>query len=214
MILTIANIKGGVGKTTLATNIAIARALDGRDVLLVDADEQGSAADFTQLRTEKAGGAGYAAMRLKGREVRTEIAKLRAKFGDIIVDVGGRDNEGLRAALTIADKALIPVQPSSFDVWSFDRIAALVNEAKVLNPSLEAFAMLNAADAQGQDNREAREALQDIDGVKMLDGTIVRRKSFRNAAAQGRGVLDMIPKDAKAIEELTAIVSALFKTSE
>ena len=50
MILTVGNVKGGVGKTTLAVNIAIARALAGRDVLLVDGDEQGTAAAFTDLR--------------------------------------------------------------------------------------------------------------------------------------------------------------------
>jgi chromosome partitioning protein len=214
MILAVANIKGGVGKTTLAVNLTIARALSGRDVLLVDADEQGSAADFTQLRTEQTGSAGYTAMRLKGREVRSEIGKLQGKFDDIIIDVGGRDNEGLRAALTVANKVLIPVQPSSFDVWSFDRITALVSEAKIINPALRAIAILNAADSQGQDNIEAQDALKEVEGIETLSEVIVRRKAFRNAAAQGRSVLDMSPKDPKAVEEVAALVETLFKISE
>ena len=62
MILTVGNVKGGVGKTTLAVNIAITRALAGRDVLLVDGDEQGTAAAFTDLRAGVLGAAGYTAV--------------------------------------------------------------------------------------------------------------------------------------------------------
>jgi chromosome partitioning protein len=53
MIIVLAQTKGGVGKSTLAINLAIARAQKGADVLLVDADEQGTATDFTALRTER-----------------------------------------------------------------------------------------------------------------------------------------------------------------
>jgi chromosome partitioning protein len=73
-------------------------------------------------------------MRLRGREVRSEVEKLAGKFDDTVVDVGGRDNEGLRAALTVADAVLIPLTPSSFDVWALDRIVSLVGEAKAVNP--------------------------------------------------------------------------------
>ena len=66
MILVVGNTKGGVGKTTLAVNLAIARALAGRDVLLVDGDEQGTAIGFTELRTEQLGRPGYTAVSLHG----------------------------------------------------------------------------------------------------------------------------------------------------
>jgi chromosome partitioning protein len=213
VILAIVNTKGGVGKTTLAVNIAISRAIAGRDVLLVDGDEQGTAADFTQLRAEKANGAaGYTAMRLRGREVRSEVIKLKSKFEDIVIDVGGRDTEALRAALTTADSVLVPVRPSSFDVWALDQIVGLVNEARGINETLCAYAVLNAADPTGRDNDEARSVLADMNGVETLPGAVVYRKAFRNAAAQGRGVLDMVPSDPKAIEELRTLVAALFET--
>jgi chromosome partitioning protein len=214
LIIAIANVKGGCGKTTIATNFAIARALAGRDTLLVDADDQGSAADFTALRTEQLGKAGYTVMRLRGREVRTEVEKLIGKFEDIVVDVGGRDNEGLRAALTVADAVLIPLTPSSFDVWALDRMVGLVREAKGVNPKLRAVAALNAADAQGHDNDEALSVLRDTEGVEALTSMLIRRKAYRNAAAQGRGVTDMNPKDPKAVEEMQTLVRAIFPTAE
>ena len=214
MIIAVANVKGGAGKTTLATNLAIARAIAGRDVLLVDADNQGSSADFTALRTEQLGEAGYAVARLLGREVRSEVSKMRPKFDEIIIDVGGRDSEGLRAALTVADAVLIPVLPSSFDVWSFSSLVGLAREARVINPDLRALAVLNAADAQGSDNREARELLKETEGVEALSCQLGRRKAYRNAASQGRAVIDMTPKDPKAVEELNALVAAVYGASK
>src|SRR3546814_5468197 len=59
MILAVGNTKGGVGKTTLAVNLAVARALAGRDLLLLDGDEQGTALTFTELRADRLGQAGY-----------------------------------------------------------------------------------------------------------------------------------------------------------
>jgi chromosome partitioning protein len=210
MILAVANTKGGSGKTTLATNIAVARALAGRDVLLVDADSQGSAADFTALRTETLGEAGYSLARLLGREVRTEVAKLAKRFDDTVIDVGGRDNESLRAALVVADAVLIPVLPSSFDVWSFSTMVGLAREAQAVNDRLSVLAVLNAADAQGQDNDDARELIRETDGVDLLPCQIGRRKAYRNAAAGGRSVLDSSPKDPKAVAEINALVAAIF----
>jgi chromosome partitioning protein len=205
MILAVANVKGGAGKTTLATNIAVARSIAGRDVLLVDADNQGSAADFTALRTEQVGKAGYVVSRLLGREVRTEVEKLAPKFEDVVIDVGGRDNEGLRAALTVADAVLIPLLPSSFDVWALDRMIGLSKDAKSLNPKLRVLAVLNAADAQGSDNAEARQLLAETDGVESLPCQLIRRKAYRNAAAQGRSVL---------AEEMNALIRAVYGASK
>lgn len=211
MILAVATVKGGSGKTTLSTNIAIARAMAGRDVLLVDADDQGSSADFTALRTELAGSAGFTMTRLLRREIRTEVAKVKGKFEDIVIDVGGRDNEGLRAALVVADTVLIPVLPSSFDIWSFSSMVGLTREAKSINEDLRVVAVLNAADSQGNDNDEARGLIRETEDVELLDCQIGRRKAFRNAAAQGRSVLDMTPKDPKAVDEITALVDRLYR---
>ncbi len=208
MILAIGNVKGGVGKTTLAVNLAVALSQAGRDVLLIDGDEQGTAAAFTELRTEAKGSPGYTAVSLQGAAIRTQVRQLTAKYSDIVIDVGGRDTGSLRAALTVADVVLIPVKPRSFDLWGVDQTADLVREAREINDQLRAVAVLNEADAQGKDNEAAAEALREVAGIELAPMMIVRRKAFPNAAAGGLSVLEY--DDPKAREELTRLTDFLF----
>ena len=210
MILTVGNTKGGVGKTTVAINLVILRALAGRDVLLVDGDEQGSASLFSQLRAEQRQEVGYTAVNLQGAAVRTQVRQLAEKYQDVVIDVGGRDTGSRRAALTVSDVLLVPVQPRTFDVWALDQVAALVREAQEINPALRALAFLNAADAQGRDNQDARDAMADVPGIETLDLVLVRRKAYPNAASLGRGILESQPRDAKAVEELAALCKVAF----
>ncbi|MEI6777826.1 MAG: AAA family ATPase [Chloroflexales bacterium] len=211
MILTVGNIKGGVGKTTLAVNIAIVRASAGCDVLLVDGDEQRTAQTFTELRATLRGEPGYTAVSLHGSALRTQVRQMATKYDEIVIDVGGRDTGSLRAALTVSHVVVIPVQPRSFDIWAVDYVAELIREARDINPELRALIILNAADAQGRDNDDAAAALREVVGLEVLDLSIGRRKAFPNAAAAGRAVTEYTPKDAKAIEELMALVATVYR---
>jgi chromosome partitioning protein len=210
-ILAVGNVKGGVGKTTLAVNLTIWQTLHGKDVLLVDGDEQGTARAFTQLRADILGSPGYTAVSLQGAEVRTQLRMLRTKYESVIIDVGGRDTASLRAALTVADMLIVPVLPATFDMWSLEPLDDLIQEAKEINSDLKVLALLNAADAQGRDNAEAAMIISEKTGFEYFPHPIIRRKALRNAAAAGLSVLEYRPTDEKAINEFTLLADYIFR---
>jgi chromosome partitioning protein len=212
MIVTVGNTKGGVGKTTLAINLAVAQALRGRDVWLIDADRQGSAQSAIAMRAEAGTQPGIAcAQYAQGSTLRAQIKQQAAKFEDIIIDVGGHDSSAFRAALLLADVLVVPFQPRSYDVWALADVAELVEEVRSLRDGLRVLAVLNLADAvhQGADNQQAAQAVSEWP-FTLIDAPIRRRKAFANAAGFGQSVLETTPRDAKACAELNAVLSHVF----
>lgn len=213
MIITVGNTKGGVGKTTLALNLAIVRALAKRDVWLIDGDRQATAQTAISIRADAGHTPGIAcASYPDGTTLRAQVQQQASKFDDIIIDAGGRDSTALRAALVLSDVLLVPFQPRSYDVWALNDMAVLVDEARSVRDGLRAFAVLNCADPgdASADNAEAAEAVADVPQFEYLATPIRRRKSFANAAGQGLSVLELKPFDKKAANELNALIKALF----
>lgn len=210
-VIVVGSTKGGVGKTTIALNIAIARALQGRDVWLIDADRQATASTALAIRGESGKLPAIATAHYPdGGALRSQLQHQRNKFQDVVIDAGGRDSTALRAALVLSDLVLVPFQPRSIDVWAVADIAALIEEARSMRDGLEAFGFLNLADTAGSDNREAAEALSDYPAIKYLDTPIRRRKSIANAAGNGMSVLEYQPKDEKANAELSELLKAIY----
>lgn len=207
MIITVGGIKGGSGKTTVATNLAVYISHQGGDVLLVDADDQETATDFTTWREEtKAGEIGYTAVRLSGDQVRSQVSKLKAKYEYIIIDTGGRDTTSQRAALFIADVYLLPFNPRSFDVWTVSKVEKLIGEIRAVRASeLLVFTFINRADARGSDNNDAAELLAQSEEMQYLNMPLGNRKAFSHAAAKGLGVIEIVPNDEKATREISTL---------
>lgn len=201
MIYTTGGIKGGSGKSTVATNLVILLATKGRDVLLVDADDQETSTDFTALREERTdSNAGYTAIQLTGTAILKQIPKLAERYQDIVIDTGGRDTDSQRAALTVSDVYLVPFKPRSFDVWTIEKVQSLVEQAQVINARLRAFVFLNMADPRGEENAEAAELLKQSEALVFIPVSLGNRKAFANAAANGLGVLELKGEEKAAIE--------------
>lgn len=212
MIVTIGSTKGGVGKSTLATNAAIARAIAGRRVWLIDADRQGTSHLAMQARAQ----AGHLPFIPcdhihDGEALHAKVLAEARNYDDVLIDAGGRDSAALRAALLVSDLLVIPTAPRAFDFWALDDMLPILELVRTTNPTLRARVMLSCADTVGKDNDAAAKALASYEGIEYMDAPVTRRKSIAVAAAQGMSVLEAKPKDKKAIAEIQYFCDTVFR---
>lgn len=211
MILVVGGIKGGSGKTTLATNLTTIRAADEKKVLLVDADDQRSATDWVEQRealypecTK------FVTISLTGKSIYSQLPKMTNDYDDIIVDTGGRDTTSQRAALAIADYFLVPFKPRSIDIWTIGSVKRMIAEILSINENLKCSFVINQADSNGTDNQSSLNVLSECTEAVCVPLFIGNRKSFCNAAADGLSVVETKVKDRKAIGEILHLYNFIY----
>jgi len=212
MIVLIGGEKGGPGKTTIATNLAAMRTRKSNDLLLIDTDKQPTASYWCSLREDHQVEPRVASIQKFDKAVRTETLELKTKYEDIIIDAGGRDSPELRSALLVAEKAIFPLRPSQFDLWTLGRMNTLVETAKEFNEELEAFIVINQASPNPgvKEVEEARELIQEFTNLKLLKTHLCERIVYRRAAIQGMAVNEYKPEDNKSVEEMVNLYEEIF----
>jgi chromosome partitioning protein len=215
MILLVAHEKGGVGKSTIATNMAIMRSLADREVLLVDADPQESATEFSRVRTELNHQPEFSTVGITGTGLYKEVSRMVARYDDIVIDCGGRDTATLRQAMMVADTLLVPILPGQFDAWSSEGLAAIVNDAMAISP-LTVKMFFNKVDTNPKihftDDAEMFIAgLKDsIEGMVILETRVCYRVAYRRAVADGLSVIELPRTDPKACREMTSLYKEVY----
>lgn len=206
MILVFGGIKGGSGKTTIAVNLAVARAGKYK-VLLVDGDDQESASDWYAERKSCYPNLSPNLDFIKVSEIaaRDQLISVADLYDTIIVDTGGRDTATQRAALSVADRLLLPFQPRSVDIWTLKKVSALIDEIHNINPELKCSGFVNKAFANSTDNDDAMSAINEASNIDLISIKIGDRKAFSNAFGAGLTVPEIKPKAERAIEELQAL---------
>lgn len=196
MIIGVLQQKGGVGKTTLALNLAAAYASAGQRVLLVDADPQGSALAWSSVR-ERA--PLFSVIGMPKPTLHKELPAIAADYDMVLIDGAPRVNDLARSAILACHHVLIPVQPSPFDVWSCTEILGLIGEAQQFRPEITASFVLNRKIANTAIARDVLKAFEGL--VCPLEPTrITQRVAFAEAAAQGLTVIETAPSSMAALE--------------
>jgi chromosome partitioning protein len=213
MIILIGGEKGGTSKSTLATHVAVVRALAGHDVLLLDTDTQGSASLWSQLRDASEIKLRIPCIQKFGQGVQSEVCDLATRYEDIIIDAGGRDSAELRAGLVVAQRVFTPVQSSQFDLWSLEKMDELVATAKGFNETLEAYMIITRAPTHPpiREVQEARTFLQDFTHYALTRTVIYERVAWRKASRQGLSVGELERQDYKASNELKLLCEGIFR---
>ncbi|MDE5440404.1 AAA family ATPase [Bradyrhizobium sp. CSA207] len=204
MIIGVLNQKGGVGKTTIAVNLAAVYAKAGQRVLLVDADPQGSSLAWSSAREGKPL---FTVVGMPKPTLHKDMPNIARDYDMVIIDGSPRVSELGRAAIMASDLVVIPVQPSPYDVWASADTVQLIKEAQQFKQNLQAVFVINRKIVNTAIGRDVTKALANFD-VPVCDRALGQRVVYAESAARGLAVVETDP-DSEAGKEITRLARSL-----
>ncbi len=208
MLTVVGNLKGGTGKSTVAFNLAVWLAHDKHGVMAFDLDPQCTLLDVCEVREEDGFEPTF--------EVSTDLDELvrvaqdKQRKQPIIVDMSASNMPAMEKAISLADRILIPVQPSQADIWSTQRFLKIVASHIDRSANTEVLGFINRADTHRgiRETDEAEQALEMLQGVKALGVRLYQRTAYRRSFSEGLGVFELDPM-GKASKEMKKLASLL-----
>lgn len=215
-IIVVGGEKGGAGKSTITTNLAVELSIRGAEVIVIDTDPQKTAVNWIDRRNELLDSSTHPLKSINGvskfGNIKDTIQDFVSKYDIVLIDGAGRDSQSLRTGLTIADKFYCPIRASQADLETLPHVCNIISAAKDFNPNLVSKAVISCAPTNPQINEihNAQMLLKDFGPNLGLINTFIReRKVYRDALLEGKGVVEMSNKKAK--EEIQQFVNEILE---
>lgn len=212
-IIAVANLKGGVGKSTIAQNLGVRLRAQGYTVCLVDTDvEQKSTIEWGERRKAQELPSINLSLSTEERLAR-EINELAKTYDFVVVDGSPALSEVATKIMMVADLVVVPVMPSGNDYGALEKFLARYDDVKAMleskGMSLDLGVVLNGYNDRIIVNRAVFEAIKKLD-VRIFNTEIGHRAAYQEANLVGMGVSELGDKKAaQEIESLTNEILAL-----
>jgi chromosome partitioning protein len=199
MIISFVNQKGGVGKTTSAINVAASLKRRNFNIGFIDADPQGSATQWRAVEDNTA----FEIMHHPEPISKSEIEEFSQNYDYLVIDAPPAIGNITKSILAVTDLSIIPLSPSSLDIWSCKGTLEMVDEAREENPDLDVKLLINRKIPGTRVGREARDSLAVFD-MDVLDTELCQRVAYIDAMTSGVSVMQYAPS-SKAADEVESL---------
>lgn len=221
-IITIANQKGGSGKSTIAVNLAIKLLESSNKVLVMDTDPQKSIESFTNIReSESNAKKNLKHFTLSNRtgNIAESLKQFIELYEHIIIDTGGIDSQESRKAMLYADSIILPTTPSQFDADVLCTMLETIMEIKDINEEVQICILMNKISTNVHLDRELLEYKDKVEQIRkklglkgdfhLLSSTLKERIAYKRAISEGLGITEY--SDSKAKGEFESFFSEFTK---
>ncbi len=196
MIISFVNQKGGVGKTTTAINLAASLKRRNKKLLFIDADPQGSAMHWHAVEDNKA----FEILHHPDPVNKNDIEELSKDYDYVVIDAPPAIGDITKSILAVSELSIIPLSPSSLDIWSCKGTLEMIEESQPENPDMDVKLLINRKIPGTRVGREARATL-DVFDMDILNSELCQRVAYIDAMTSGVSVMQYAPR-SKAADEI------------